>query len=47
MHMEYKVKLLDHDFFIGLQRKLIPSNMDYAKLLTLVMYRKVNTTLLA
>ena len=25
MHSEYKVKLLDHDFVIGLQHKLIPS----------------------
>ena len=25
MHMEYKVKLIDHDFVIGPQHKLIPS----------------------
>ena len=25
MHMEYKVKLMDHDFVVGPQYKLIPS----------------------
>ena len=25
MHMKYKVKLMDHDFFVGPQHMLIPS----------------------
>ena len=42
MHMEYQVKLLNHDFVIGPQHQF----MEYAKLLTLVMYRTVETPLL-